>query len=391
MFQQERTKVFTLVRTSRLVQVGAGLVTFFLIAAIVFLFNLKTINANIDGKQVRITTIFGTVGQALEHSSKIEFYPEDIVSPARETKVTDGLTVKVTSSVPVHLSVDGKTYEARTPAKTVEEALQELSSHYGLDIKDVDEVNVARTEAVTNDMEIKVLRSIPIHVSADGKQYDTYLAPRTVADALDKLKITLGSKDKVSLALDHMLKPDDQLSVVRVTNRIETIESEVPYQTVAKPADYPVGLPDRLVSRGANGLSEQTIRLTLEDGKEVDREILGQRIVRAPVNQVVSRGAQTSISRGGSTISFKRAYVMRASAYSMPGSRTATGSSVGKGIIAVDPRVIPLGKSVYVEGYGMAKALDTGGDIKGNRIDLYMDSRQEALSWGVRTVTVYVQ
>lgn len=391
MFQQERMKVLTLVRTSRLVQVGAGLVTFFLIAAIVFLCNLKTINANIDGKQVRIATIFGTVGQALEHSSKIDFYPEDIVSPARETKVTDGLTVNVTSSVPVHLSLDGKAYEARTPAKTVEEALQELSERYGLDIKDVDEVNVARTEAVTDDMEIKVLRSIPIHVSADGKEYDTYLAPRTVAEALDKLKIMLGSKDKVSLALDHMLKPEDQLSVVRVTNRIETIESEIPYQTVAKPADYPVGLPDRLVSRGSNGLSEQTVRLTLEDGKEVDREILGQRIVRAPVNQVVSRGAQTSISRGGSTISFKRAYVMRASAYSMPGSRTATGASVSRGIIAVDPRVIPLGKSVYVEGYGPARALDTGGAIKGNCVDLYMESRQEALSWGVRTVTVYVQ
>ncbi|AET65800.1 hypothetical protein Desor_0042 [Desulfosporosinus orientis DSM 765] len=391
MFQQERTKVFALVRTSRLVQVGAGLVTFFLMATIVILFNVKTINANIDGKQVRITTVFGTVGQALEHSSKIKFYPEDIVSPSRETKVTDELAVTVTSSVPVHLSVDGKVYEARTPAKTVGEALQELSKRYGLGIKDVDEVNVARAEAVTNEMDIKVLRSIPIHVSADGKKYDTYLAPRTVADALDKLKISLGSKDKVSLALDHILKPDDQLSVVRVTNRIETVETEMPYQTVAKPADYPVGLPDRLVSRGSNGLQEQTVRLTFEDGKEVDREILGQRVVRAPINQVVSRGTQTSISRGGSTISFKRAYVMRASAYSMPGSTTATGVPVGKGIIAVDPRVIPLGKKVYVEGYGSARALDTGGSIKGNRIDLYMDSKQEALSWGVRTVTVYVQ
>jgi len=188
-----------------------------------------------------------------------------------------------------------------------------------------------------------------------------------------------------------MLQPNDQLTVVRVAQRIETVKSEIPYQTVAKPADYPVGLPDRTVSRGSNGIQEQTVRLTLEDGKEVDREILDQRVVAPPTNQVVLRGTQTSISRGGNTISFKRAYIMRASAYCIPGGTTATGESVRTGIIAVDPRVIPLGRKVYVEGYGPARALDTGGAIKGNRIDLYMNSREEALSWGVRNVTVYVQ
>lgn len=391
MFQKNPTQVLTLVRTSRIAQIVVTVFTICLIAIVTVLYNVKTINANIDGEQVRISTIFGTVGQALEHSSKIEFYPEDIVSPSRDTKVTDELTVDVTSSVPVQLSVDGQIFNTRTAKESVGEALSELSARYALDIKEVDEVNADRSESVTNDMDIKVSRAIPIQVSADGKKYDTYLAPRTAADTLKKLGITLGTKDKVSLALDHMLEPNDKLNVVRVSNHIETVKSEIPFQTVAQPADYPVGLPDRLVSRGSNGLQEQTIRLTLEDGKEVDREILGQRVVKPPTNQIVSRGAQTTISRGGSTFSFKRAYVMKASAYCMPGGKTATGSSVSKGIIAVDPRVIPLGKSVYVEGYGSARALDTGGSIKGDRIDLYMDSKQEALSWGVRTVTVYVQ
>jgi len=82
---------------------------------------------------------------------------------------------------------------------------------------------------------------------------------------------------------------------------------------------------------------------------------------------------------------------MRATAYCIPGGITKTGASVRWGVIAVDPRVISLGENVYVEGYGQARALDTGGAIKGNRIDLYMNSTEAALSYGVRNVMVYVQ
>src|SRR5699024_5353348 len=73
---------------------------------------------------------------------------------------------------------------------------------------------------------------------------------------------------------------------------------------------------------------------------------------------------------------------------------TATGINVkGKNhqsIIAVDPSVIPLGSRVWVEGYGEAIAGDTGGAIKGNRIDVLYKSKNQALQWGRRTVTVKV-
>ncbi|WP_102693253.1 LysM peptidoglycan-binding and 3D domain-containing protein [Rummeliibacillus pycnus] len=74
--------------------------------------------------------------------------------------------------------------------------------------------------------------------------------------------------------------------------------------------------------------------------------------------------------------------------------RTATGINVKANpnmkVIAVDPRVIPLGSKVWVEGYGTAIAGDTGGAIKGNRIDLLMPNNSQANSWGVRTVTIKV-
>ena len=69
---------------------------------------------------------------------------------------------------------------------------------------------------------------------------------------------------------------------------------------------------------------------------------------------------------------------------------TATGTTAKKGVIAVDPSVIPLGTRVYIPGYGVAVAQDTGGAIKGNRIDVCYMTKNEAFSWGVRNVPVYI-
>lgn len=69
---------------------------------------------------------------------------------------------------------------------------------------------------------------------------------------------------------------------------------------------------------------------------------------------------------------------------------TRSGTQVSRGTVAVDPRVIPLGTKVYIEGYGHAECLDTGGAIKGNRIDLYMETKEEAFEFGRRQVKVYI-
>ncbi|WP_163102675.1 3D domain-containing protein [Peribacillus alkalitolerans] len=61
-----------------------------------------------------------------------------------------------------------------------------------------------------------------------------------------------------------------------------------------------------------------------------------------------------------------------------------------KKVIAVDPKVIPLGSKVYVEGYGYATAEDTGGAIKGKRVDLFIPSEDAALAWGKRQVEVKI-
>lgn len=90
---------------------------------------------------------------------------------------------------------------------------------------------------------------------------------------------------------------------------------------------------------------------------------------------------------------YRKVWVMEASAYSPhdPGvnHRTATGVPLRRGVIAVDPMIIPLGTRVYIMGYGFGTAADTGGAIKGNVIDVAFSSRGEALRWGRKYVRVY--
>ena len=69
---------------------------------------------------------------------------------------------------------------------------------------------------------------------------------------------------------------------------------------------------------------------------------------------------------------------------------TAMGIPATYGIVAVDPRIIPLGTKVYIPGYGEALAADTGGAIKGYKIDLCMETYEECMNFGRRDITVYV-
>jgi 3D (Asp-Asp-Asp) domain-containing protein len=99
-------------------------------------------------------------------------------------------------------------------------------------------------------------------------------------------------------------------------------------------------------------------------------------------------------SSGTEPARYSRVLTMSASAYSAydtgNSSRTCTGNVVRKGLVAVDPAVIPLGTRIFIAGYGTAIADDVGGSIRGNRIDLAFDSHGEAIQFGRQNVTVYI-
>ncbi len=104
------------------------------------------------------------------------------------------------------------------------------------------------------------------------------------------------------------------------------------------------------------------------------------------------KASTTSSNKDYKTITVK-ATAYTASCKSCSGI-TATGLNLKKNpnvkAISVDPKVIPLGTKVYVEGYGEAIAADTGGAVKGKKIDVFMSSKTKALNWGVKTVKIKI-
>lgn len=99
------------------------------------------------------------------------------------------------------------------------------------------------------------------------------------------------------------------------------------------------------------------------------------------INKSPSRGTSEPI---------KYHMTIESTAYTHTGYMTYTETWPKKGTIAVDPNVIPLGSEIWVEGYGWGKAEDTGGLIKGQIIDVFMETEQEALEWGRRQVRIIV-
>lgn len=142
-----------------------------------------------------------------------------------------------------------------------------------------------------------------------------------------------------------------------------------------------------------------TERVTLWNAVIVDRQIVNRTtlqrarpsvILAAPPRTVAEAMAMTGTHKPLAVYSMVATAYTADSAQAYPTGRTATGIPARYGVVAVDPRVIPLGAHLFIEGYGAAIAADTGGAIIGNRIDLCMDSYERAITWGRQPVRVYV-
>jgi 3D (Asp-Asp-Asp) domain-containing protein len=173
---------------------------------------------------------------------------------------------------------------------------------------------------------------------------------------------------------------------------VRTETKEIPFKTeyrfdrnmtAGRHKTMQTGIPTKVI---------RTIEVTTLDGKVVNSRTLSETKTEGRNEIILIAKPAIPQTRGG----FIRTKVIEveATAYSPhePGLdfRTASGMKAGDGIIAVDPRIIPLGTKVYVEGYGFAIAADTGGAIKGHRIDVCFNSLAKMDAWGRKRVKVHI-
>lgn len=245
------------------------------------------------------------------------------------------------------------------------------------------EIQVAEVEELLEEPDID--RAVEFTVQADGETRSLRAVPMTVADALAVHNITVDEDDIVTPALDEKLTAGAEITVQRIDKEIKTVEEVVKYKTKTKKDEDLMAGKTKVLKKGKNGLANVTYEITYCDGQEISREQIDYELLKKPVTKVVAKGTAGTIK--GKI--YTKKITVKAYSYT-GGGRTASGKPAAVGRIAVDPSVIPLGTKVYVEGYGFAEACDTGGNIKGNTIDVYFNSTSQCYSWGCRHVTIYI-
>jgi uncharacterized protein YabE (DUF348 family) len=256
---------------------------------------------------------------------------------------------------------------------------------------------------------IYIKRAVNVEVAVDGTELKIASSEDNIGKFLQVEGITLYEKDKITPSLDSNISEGMKIEIIRVDHKIITEKESIDFSTEVRKDDNLEKGNSKVIQEGIFGEREKSINVVYENGIEVSREVISDVVKSEPTNQIVVQGTMNVLaySRGGNPVAYNKVVKMRATAYEprtsgskkRPGQEnveyTAIGTIAKRSVnnystIAVDPRVIPLGTKVYVEGYGFAIAEDTGGAIKGNRIDVFFNTYGEVDNWGVKNVNVYI-
>lgn len=324
-------------------------------------------------------------------------------------------------------------FEVETTGETVEDA------------SDVTESSVPDDEGNT------VNRAKVFYLNTGGNRYEIKTTEYTVGDALYADGFVIGKFDEVIPDVEAPVTDGLEVYVTRVYVDIITLNEEIPFETET------VENPDKLfgektvIQEGVNGSAVRTFKKVTKENAGVTAALIGETVSVEPIPEIIEVGTKKdpdmptnvippdgtmsltpgktadgipysalpamaqsnskSVVSGNTvktpygTFTFTKKIPCEATAYEGSAAsngkwagQTATGRKPVYGVIAVDPKVIPLNTKVYVESadggeswiYGFAVAGDTGGAIKGSRVDLCYSTLSQCYDFGRRQCTVYL-
>jgi len=293
----------------------------------------------------------------------------------------------------VHINADGTTRNQRLFGQNVRDVLaaSTVVLHTG------DRLTPGPDTPVWSGMEIEVVRAVPIEVRIGGQRRQVHLAAKTVGEALRALRVSLESADRVYPSLGAALTPAMRVTVERRQWHAWVESRPVPFtsQVVNDAALFKGN--ETVRSAGRPGLQQRTVKVLYADDRPAMMVPGPWAVTVPPAPKVVAVGTRATIASRGA-FAGREYMVFEATAYypgpnnfgGGVGPRTAIGMIAGRGVVAVDPSVIPLGTHLYIEGYGYAVAGDTGGNIRGRRVDLCYNTYDEAIRFGRQQVRVFI-
>ena len=365
----------------------------------------KQVSLTIGNEQKTIYTVKDSVAQVLAENN-IQVGTFDYINTIIENPITNQSEIIYRRAIPISLNINGTTSVVYSTKGTIGEVLAEN----GIVVNDDDFVNQNATDTIDlSNAQINLMTAHAITLKYDGISKTVTTQTKTVGDLLSEHKISLSSLDRLAngVTVNSRIKEGMTVAVIRVSHTQTTETITLPYNTNKQNVATLSKGTTKTVTKGVNGSRTDTYTIVTENGKQVSKTLTNSVIKKAPVDAVIQVGTKIYSTTDPSfhlNLPYTNSFEVSAVAYNLEGmtnrlptdpnyGKTANGMQVRVGIIAVDRKVIPLGTKVYVEvlngnDYGYAIAADVG--VKGYTVDLYMNSRQECITFGRRKARVYI-
>lgn len=314
----------------------------------------------------------------------------------------------------VQLVVNGEKKLVQTRQSTLSALLEEQQ----VSVSKYDKVSATLNSKLRHGDIFAVQHAIPVQLTADGKTEMHYTIAKTIAEALDELGVELGEMDKLTPAAEETVTAYTPIQIVRVQKHVEEQVETIPFETVKKNDPNLLKGKEQVVAEGKEGIIALKVEKVFEDGQLVSENVVDRQVAQESSDRVVALGTKNPVvvlsaaspdidvvAKGDVKFAYKQILNnVTLTAYSIDAASTGkssdhpqygvtySGTKVSEGrTIAVDPKVIPIGWWVYIEGIGLRRAEDTGSAVKGNMIDVYFDNPSYAKRFGVkRGYKVYI-
>ena len=267
------------------------------------------------------------------------------------------------------------------------------------------------TVLTSNNNVAEILKDNNILIGEDEK-----VSPAITENITDEKKIVISNKSKqeiqvakvsesgIETTLDSLLKAYDS-----IVEKIEVKEEEIPYETIKKDiSDGAESTKNKVLQEGKNGLKRITYKVKYQNDTEIKRTKISEEIIEKPVDRIIQIRSKVT-SRSSSSVrdsdlpstssdesSGEKTKIYKITAYcpcakccGKATGRTASGTMATAGRTVAAPKNFSFGTKISINGKTYVVE-DRGGAIKGNRIDLFVNSHSEALRWGVKYLPVKV-
>ena len=247
-----------------------------------------TVSVFDSGVSTKVEAKTGMKVSEVLKEAEIPVGDRDQVEPPEEALVAANSSVTVKRYAEVEVIYSGETKTVELVGGRVEDAIKKS----GFSLEDGIKSDIIKSAYLKNGMKIRLFKGTVVNLTMDGKTSDVITEAKTVGDFLSEQKITLGDEDEMNFEPEDEIEDGMKLVIKRVTYKEETKKESIEF---SKKEKYDEALDDgerKITQKGENGEKEVVYKVKYIDGKEDSREKLSEKILKKPVDEITSYGSK---------------------------------------------------------------------------------------------------